>query len=126
MNLTEYQNKAALTECNQVQSMKRMHQLAAVRLNHGVIGLVGEVGELAAAVERWVYYGSELDRVNIKEEVGDCLWYLALICNAVGLDMESCLEANLKKLARRYSQGCYNQEEALNRDLKKERGAVKG
>lgn len=51
------------------------------RLNilHGLTGVFTELGELADAYKRHVYYGTPLDIVNVTEEVGDILWYVAIL-----------------------------------------------
>ena len=130
MNPKEYQSLASRTECDQkAASMRRLfadvessNLLVATRLTHGALGLTGEVGELAYAVEKWIHYGKPLDIVNIKEEVGDCLWYLALVCNAVGIDLGESMEANINKLKVRYPEK-YSDEKASeeNRDRELER-----
>lgn len=135
MNANEYQQLAARTECDQMASRHRMHgvtnpvkvDLTPVRLNHAVLGLAGEVGELAGAVERWIYYGKDLDYVNVSEELGDCLWYIALACNALGLDMGLVMQANIYKLCKRYPDR-YNDAAAdpANRDRAAERAATEG
>ena len=95
------------------------------KLNHALIGLTGEVGELAGAVEKWAYYGQTLDTDNVKEEIGDCLWYLALACSAVGADMGQVMEQNIAKLQARYPDQ-YSDERAAehNRDRNKEKEAA--
>lgn len=90
MDSTQYQQLAARTECDQEAARQRIAAdgtLRTTRLLHACLGLSGEVGELSAAAERWVYYKHNLDAGNVKEEIGDCLWYLALACNALGLNM---------------------------------------
>ena len=71
-------------------------------LLHGCIGLAGESGELATAMQRWMFYGKKLDLVNIKEEIGDCFWYIAEICEACGFDPVEIMEKNIAKLQKRY------------------------
>ena len=36
------------------------------------------------------------------DELGDCLWYLALACNALGFSMEDVMGANIRKLRQRF------------------------
>ncbi len=78
--------------------------LVPIRVNHAVIGLAGEVGELASLVQKRIYYGK--DNPGFKqlmfEELSDVLWYVAECLNALGLDMTECMEANIKKLQIRY------------------------
>jgi NTP pyrophosphatase (non-canonical NTP hydrolase) len=53
---------------------------ARPRLGHAVIGLGTETGELRDAQEA---EGKELDKVNIIEECGDVIWYLAIIMDSL-------------------------------------------
>jgi NTP pyrophosphatase (non-canonical NTP hydrolase) len=135
MNPDLYQRLAARTECDQDKALYRMADggkdeahlengnTVPIRVNHAVIGLMGEVGELAAAVEKWVYYGSKLDVTNVKEEAGDCLWYLAQLLNSLGFSMADVMEANILKLKTRYPEK-FSTWESANRDLEAERKAL--
>ena len=73
-----------------------------MQLFHAGIGMASEAGEYVAELQRWIYYGKELNVANIKEEIGDMLWYVAEACNALGLDMGEIMEANIRKLKIRY------------------------
>lgn len=133
MDAYNYQKLAERTECDQEVSRRRYSGIHGtntpvmlpVRLNHAVLGLTGEVGELAGAVEKWLHYGRELDTVNVAEELGDCLWYIALACNALGVDMGKIMEGNIQKLKTRYPDK-YSDARAWeeNRDRLKERQTV--
>jgi hypothetical protein len=46
-----------------------------LRLLHAAMGLCTECDELRIAI-------SDDNKVNIKEELGDCFWYLGLLCDA--------------------------------------------
>ena len=137
MNPNEYQKLAARTECDQWAALDRMvsyrpyedvhtrqleSKLIPVRANHAAIGIAGEAGELAAAIERWIYYGKPLDVINVKEELGDLFWYMAEMCNALQLDMGDIMAANIAKLRKRYPEK-YTDELAAeeNRDRAAER-----
>jgi NTP pyrophosphatase (non-canonical NTP hydrolase) len=137
MNPNVYQAAAARTEADPCRSASRMESmlpvdpnspdslhLMPVRINHAVVGLAGEVGELAQLLERWVYYGQSLSIPDVEEEVGDCLWYLALLCTAVGVPMERAMERNLAKLKARFPHK-FTEEAAANRDMAAERKASK-
>jgi NTP pyrophosphatase (non-canonical NTP hydrolase) len=125
MSPSEYQLLAMRTECDQEKSLARIqfchpppsgtfHTLNAVRMLHAVVGLAGEAGELAGAVERWLYYGQPLDETNVKEEIGDAFWYLAQACNVLELDMGEVMEANIAKLRARYPEK-YNDDRAAEK-----------
>ena len=90
------------------------------RLEHGIDGLVTEVGELQDAMKKAKYYGKPLDLVNVKEECGDVLWYLALMFDELGTDFETEMARVIAKLQARFPTK-FEQHNALTRDLVKER-----
>lgn len=57
-------------------------------LLHCATGLVTESAELVDAVKKNVFYGKPLDVVNIKEEIGDILWYIAIPVRIFSLDLD--------------------------------------
>lgn len=71
-------------------------------LMHAALGLTSEAGEFADAVKKHLVYGRPLDKANATEEVGDILWYVALACNTLGVDMGQIAQENINKLKRRY------------------------
>lgn len=93
------------------------------RLLHGAIGLCTEVGEFQDAIKKHVFYGSELDKVNLKEEISDIFWYCAILCDELGTTFEEVQEVNIAKLKARYPDK-FDSEKALNRDLETERGIL--
>ena len=125
MKPDKYQRLAERTECDQehANSNIRVERCLSTRLLHSVVGLTGEVGELASAVERWLWYDQELDTTNVKEELGDCLWYIAEACNALDLSMNDVMKANIAKLRKRYPDRYSDQsakEENRNREVERE------
>lgn len=44
---------------------------------HMALGAAGELGELLDAIKKVLAYGKPMDIVNLTEEVGDTLWYIA-------------------------------------------------
>jgi len=98
-----------------------------VGLLHATVGIAGESGELSTAIEKWLFYGQTLNRDNLKEELGDLLWYIAEACNAADFCLEDVMDGNIAKLKKRYPDK-YSDEEALeeNRDRKAEMEALNG
>lgn len=94
--------------------------LAIARLMHAGAGLSSESGEIWDQVKKHLIYGKPLDKLNIIEEAGDQLWYLALALKAVGGTMQQAMEMNIAKLEKRYGDK-FSKEKALNRDLDAER-----
>jgi len=90
------------------------------RLLHGAVGLVTESAEVLDAFKKHIFYGRVLDYVNIKEELGDVLWYIAIMCNEMDIDMESIMQVNIDKLKKRYGDK-FSNEKAIDRDVKTER-----
>ena len=97
MDPNDYQKLAERTESGQFDSLQN-------RLIHAVLGIQSEGGELADNVKKWKYYFQNLDVENLKEELGDCLWYIALACNACGFSLSDVMEGNIRKLQKRYPQ----------------------
>ena len=48
------------------------------------LALRTESGEIADNVKKHLFYGKNLDKENIVEELGDILWYVSTCCNAIG------------------------------------------
>ena len=71
-------------------------------LIHAALGLAGEAGEFVDAVKKAAIYNKPLDVVNLQEEMGDLLWYIALACDSMGISMQTVAQANIDKLRRRY------------------------
>ena len=94
------------------------------KLLHGIIGCVTEAGELLDAIKKSMFYGKEIDRINIIEELGDLCWYLQLTCNAMDVSMEEVMSINVKKLTERYKGKGFSEHDANNRDLDAERDVL--
>lgn len=90
------------------------------RILHAIMGIVTESAEIMDAYKKYSIYGTELDAVNLKEEIGDIMWYIGLLCQALDIPLEECLAANEAKLRVRYPKG-FSEEAALNRDINNER-----
>lgn len=86
-----------------------------VDLLHGLLGLAGEVGELIDPVKKAMFYGKPLDVENIREEIGDLLWYIAgPLCRALQADLAEIAAGNVVKLRARYEKG-YSDTAAIER-----------
>jgi NTP pyrophosphatase (non-canonical NTP hydrolase) len=70
-----------------------------------LLGMLGELGEIAEPVKKYLYSGHALDVPHVEEEIGDLLWYLANLCNVLGIDMQHAMQRNIEKLQRRYPDG---------------------
>ena len=101
MNPDKYQELADRTLCSQEGAMRRIQQNpGSVQMLHSVIGMMGELGELASNLEKWLWYDQGFDMTNFKEELGDMNWYEAEALNAMEVKFSSILETNIKKLQK--------------------------
>ena len=94
---------------------------------HSVLGIVSECGELMEAFIKARIDGVEIDRVNVREEAGDILWYLAMLLRWMETDFETEADRNISKLRKRFPEkfdGHMAQQE--NRDLDGERQILEG
>lgn len=74
-------------------------------LVNGVMGLCGESGECADMVKKLFFQGRELDVSHFAKELGDVLWYIALCCESLGLQLDDVMQQNVDKLSARYPDG---------------------
>ena len=69
------------------------------------LGLTGEAGEVANKVKKIIRDGSnskdEKLVSEIKAEIGDCLWYIAVLANDFDIKLSDIASANLIKLENR-------------------------
>jgi NTP pyrophosphatase (non-canonical NTP hydrolase) len=95
--------------------------LNCARLIHAQLGKLTEIGEFADELKRHIFYGKELDKTNLKEEIGDGFWYDALALDDLGEEeLYIILEMVIAKLKKRFPEK-FTEELALNRDLEAER-----
>lgn len=65
-------------------------------------GLAGETGELCSLYAKSVRDGINSDFMdNVKKEIGDVLWFVAVIAHYHGLSLEDVAQANIDKLESR-------------------------
>ncbi|GAB1421410.1 nucleoside triphosphate pyrophosphohydrolase family protein [Anaerolineales bacterium] len=73
------------------------------------MGLVGEAGEIANKVKKILRdQNGELTepvREAIIDEIGDVMWYMAMLCSQLNVDMSEVAQMNLAKLADRQKRG---------------------
>ena len=89
-------------------------------LNHAVMGVAGEAGELVDAIKKHTIYGKPLDRTNVIEELGDLRFYIQAMQNVLGISESDVLQANADKLSKRYKGLRYTDKAAIDRADKKD------
>ncbi|KKS65334.1 MAG: MazG nucleotide pyrophosphohydrolase [Parcubacteria group bacterium GW2011_GWB1_42_6] len=68
------------------------------------LGIAGEAGDVASCIKKTYAHDND-QRADIRENIGDTLWYAAMICNFFGWDMQKILDENAAKLKARYPKG---------------------
>ena len=89
MYLSQYQKQAAETAI--YPKDKALEYLA--------LGLVGEAGEVANKIKKVIRDGTSPN--NVRDELGDVLWYLAMLSTEIGYSLDTIADKNLWKLANR-------------------------
>lgn len=120
--LEQTKRTAPSTEQN-ITTVKRLEAFPIdeqVDLIHAGIGLCTESAEFLDALKKFMFYGKPIDKVNLREELGDLTWYMAMALRALDTDFETVMTTNLNKLKVRYPDK-FNYENAEIRDLQKER-----
>jgi NTP pyrophosphatase (non-canonical NTP hydrolase) len=69
------------------------------------MGISGEAGEVLEKWKKIVAYKDGVitheEILEIKKELGDVLWYIALLSHSLGIDLDDVVDSNVKKLADR-------------------------
>lgn len=78
-------------------------------LSYLTLKLNGEAGEVAEKLGKIIRdkdgQGSEDDRQELKKELGDVLWYVAMLSDELNLSLEDVANTNLDKLQSRKDRG---------------------
>ena len=69
------------------------------------LGLSGEVGEFNDMIKKWIFHEKDLDEEHLKKELGDIMWYIAMMCHAFRWGLDEIMEMNINKLKARYPEG---------------------
>jgi NTP pyrophosphatase (non-canonical NTP hydrolase) len=103
----EYQQAARRTLSQDLDERERLAMAA--------LGLVGEAAECSEAIKKHLFHGHALDRSALARELGDVLWYIAMLADSCDLSLAAIAEGNIAKLRGRYPEG-FSAAASLNRD----------
>lgn len=81
---------------------------------NGILGLTGEAGEFADEWKKIIFHEKPMDEEHLKKELGDVMWYVAMICAAMSWSLEDVMKLNIEKLKARYPEG-FTVEASANR-----------
>jgi len=104
MTFDEYQKQAlttAYTDPNYVDTLMDKTIWA--------MGVAGEAGEVVEKWKKVVAYKegkvSSEDLAELKKELGDVVWYIAVMAHSLGLSLEEVMQLNVQKLSDRKKRG---------------------
>jgi NTP pyrophosphatase (non-canonical NTP hydrolase) len=101
MTFDEYQKQAITT------NLKKDDQLQ--ELMQQVLGLGDEAGEVLAIFKKWIRdNGADitlLDKQNVAKELGDILWYIAVVAHDLDISFDDIASKNIEKLQSRKQRG---------------------
>lgn len=112
-NVNRLENKEFKTIQNRITESN-------IRLLHGTLGLSTESNELLDMLKKHLFYGKPIDRKKVIDEVGDVLFYMAVIIDEIGSSFEEVMIMNVAKLKARFPEK-FTEDQAINRDTEKER-----
>lgn len=111
MNFSEYQERAAMTAAFPLDA----------QILYPLLALPEEVGEVCGKVAKYVRKNKEAShllglgvipeatgedlRKDLRKEIGDVLWNVAMLCEGLGFDLCHIAQENLDKLAERKAAG---------------------
>lgn len=67
--------------------------------------LAGEAGEVAEKIGKNIRDGGQLDDLGLAKELGDVMWYIAVLAEYLGYDLSEIADMNIKKLNDRKERG---------------------
>jgi len=100
-------------EC--LKTAKHFEDRKAELSNWG-LGVAGEAGDLAGCIKKVLYHDDKQEQ-GIRENVGDTMWYIAMICNHFDWNLEEILAENVAKLKTRYPQG-FSEKDAKRKNTR--------
>ncbi len=113
INFDEYQKQSSSTAIYLTKVLEKHPNLPDeikkyMGLAYTANGL-GEVGEVQGKIKKILRDNggtiTNEHKTEIKKEIGDCLWYLAAMCNELEISLQDAAEENLEKLLSRKERG---------------------
>lgn len=92
-------------------------------LLHAALGKVTESIEFLEMISKHILGNEPLDEANAIEELGDGMWYDAIVLRNLSSNFDRAATINIDKLVARFPDK-FDSHKALNRDLDTERGIL--
>ncbi len=106
MDFNEYQRLADRTRSTELSAREALAMTG--------LGISGEAGECAKLIKKHLYHGHPLDKEKLVKELGDVLWYVAVMALENRIELDVIARTNIQKLQARYPNG-FTTERSLNR-----------
>ena len=97
MELKEYQRLCELTA-------KKDFETKTEEIMCWGLGVTGEAGDIGSCIKKTFAHKKDV-KEGIKENIGDMMWYTAMICNFFGWSLDEVLLENVEKLKKRFPEG---------------------
>lgn len=81
------------------------------------LGIAGEAGDVAGCIKK-IFSHNDDQKNGVRENLGDTMWYVAMICDFFGWDLNDILKENITKLRKRYPGGF--SEKSARKDKRKD------
>ncbi len=103
MTFDEYQKQALTTAYTSEKNKDLMSQTI------WAMGVAGEAGEVVEKWKKIVAYKdgvvSQEDKDELAKELGDVVWYIAVMADSLGLSFDEIMQRNVDKLKSRKARG---------------------
>lgn len=106
--LNEFQDAAQVT--------MRESKSKEMALCNWAMGLAGESGELVDMLKKVIFHDHPLDKEKVVKEIGDVLWYIAILAKELDVTLEEIGQRNIEKLYRRYSEGKFTPAQSMGKN----------
>ena len=101
MTFDDYQQLAIRTNLSKEDRFKELMQQ--------VLGLADEAGEVQSLFKKWIRDQdadfTKLEIASVRKELGDVLWYIAVIAHDLDIPLSEIAQLNIDKLADRLKRG---------------------
>ena len=98
MDFNQYQSKAYKT-------IQRYNANEIANIVRPFLGIVGQAGSVISELKKKLRDGESYVnfKINLKEELGDVLWYISVIASENEIELEEIASLNLNKVQDRFS-----------------------
>jgi len=81
------------------------------------MGIASEAGEILGLIEKSYCQGHNVDQAKLKKEVGDLMWYAAMLLDEFDWTFEEVFDANIAKLKARYPEKFTTEDSIRRKDV---------